>query len=308
MERVHRDLLDVRRTLSERWSVAGTRVEQLRFNTGFVVEERRWFDSGNKQEATDYDEKGRLVWRRKWHEGGEKNEELAPLQGDTHLLWQSWDELGTRVGRGAYLWGTSDKAGSLLRDGEFSYWQERDVLKSTSHWQEGLKQGAYSSFYPSGEPHESGEFKDDLKDGKWTVNREVAQSDPNIPFSVMESTQMFFAGKKHGGYKAFDTQCGWWIEKGSYKDGVKHGEWSSRPGPRYYSCDESGMATRGTWTSRNRAQTCSKGNYRNGLKYGAWKTRKDCWCEEGGETSCEVLVRKYGNDELLLSEEVKDSF
>ncbi len=308
MDRVQRDLLDVRRTRSEGWSVAGTRVEQLRFNAGFLVEERRWFDSGNKREAADYDEKGRLVWHRKWHESGELNEEIAPLQGDTHLLWQSWDELGTRIGRGAFLWGTSDKAGSLLKDGEFSYWQDRGVLKSTIHWKEGLKQGGYSSFYPSGEPHELGEFKDDLKEGKWTVNREPVQSDPNIPFNVLESTQMFAAGKKHGGFEAFDTQCGWWTEKGSYKDGVKHGEWSSRPGPRYYSCDESGMATRGTWTSRNRAQTCSKGNYRNGLKYGNWKTRKDCWCEEGGESSCEVLVRKYGNDEMLLSEEVKDSF
>ena len=308
MNRVHRDHLDPRRIRREGWSVAGTRVEQLRFSAGFLVEERRWFDSGNKREAADYDEKGRLVWHRKWHESGELSEEIAPLEGDTHLLWQSWDELGKRTGRGAFLWGTSDKAGSLLKDGEFSYWQDLGVLKSTIQWKEGLKQGMYQSFYPSGEPHESGEFKDDLKDGKWTVNREPAQTDPSIPFSVLASTQMFAAGEKHGGYESFDSQCGWWVEKGSYKDGVKHGEWSSRPGPRYYSCDESGMATRGTWTSRNRAQTCSKGNYRNGLKYGTWKTRKDCWCEEGEDASCEVLVQKYGNDELLLSEEVADSF
>ena len=36
-----------------------------------------------------------------------------------------------------------------------------------------------------------------------------------------------------------------------------------------------------------------------------WNTRKDCWCEQGdADKPCEVLVRKYGNDEVLLSEEV----
>jgi antitoxin component YwqK of YwqJK toxin-antitoxin module len=308
MKRVHRDSLDRRRTLSDRWSVAGTRVEQLRYKNGFLVEERRWFDSGNKHEAADYDEQGRLVWHRKWHESGQMSDEIAPLQGETHLLWQSWDELGSRTGRGAYLWGTSDKAGSLLKDGSFSYWSASEVLKSTVQWKAGLKDGEYASFYDSGEPHESGEFKDDLKDGKWTVRREPGQGDSNIPSNVLESTQMFAQGKKHGGYESFDAQCGWWVEKGSFKEGVKHGEWLSRPGPRYYSCDESGMATRGTWNSRNRAETCSQGNYRDGLKYGVWKTRKDCWCEEGSEVPCEVLVRKYGNDEILLSEEVKSTF
>ena len=305
--RVHRDSLDPRRTLSDRWSVAGTRVEQLRYKKGFLVEERRWFDSGNKHEAADYDEQGRLVWHRKWHENGQMSDEIAPLQGETHLIWQSWDELGSRTGRGAYLWGTSDKAGSLLKDGDFSYWTASEVLKSTIQWKAGLKEGAYASFYDSGEPHESGEFKNDLKEGKWTVQRDPGQSDSNIPYHVLESTQMYSQGKKHGSYEAFDPQCGWWVEKGSFKEGLKHGEWLSRPGPRYYSCDESGMATRGTWNSRNRAETCSQGNYRDGLKYGVWTTRKDCWCEAGGESPCEVLVRKYGNAELLLSEEVTTS-
>jgi len=68
------------------------------------------------------------------------------------------------------------------------------------------------------------------------------------------------------------------------------------------------MATRGTWSSRNRAETCTKGNYRDDKKYGAWKSRKDCWCEAGGESPCEVLVRKYGNDEILLGEEVSTTF
>ena len=305
MLRVHRDSLDLRRTRSERWSVAGTRVEQLSYKAGFLVEERRWFDSGNKRAAADYDDKGRLVWHRHWHESGELSEEIAPLQGDTHLLWQSWDEFGTRLGRGSFLWGTSDNAGSLLKDGEFSYWLASGALKSSIHWKKGKKQGAYLSFHPSGKPHESGAFKDDLKDGRWTMQRQPAQSDPNIPFNTLEFTQMFAAGKKHGAFEGYDSQCGWWIEKGSFKDGVKHGEWLGRPGPRYYSCDESGMATRGTWSSRNRAQPCSKGNYRQGLKYGVWTTRKDCWCEAGdADTPCELLVQKYGNDEVLLSEEV----
>jgi len=308
MTRVNRDLVDPRRTSLERWSVAGTRVEQKKYKAGFLIEERAWFDSGNKREAADFDTEGRLVWHRVWHESGQLSEEIAPVQGDTHLLWQQWDEGGTRTGRGGYLWGTTDQEGSLLKDGVFSYWQGADTLKSTVTWKAGLKQGAYSSFHPSGEPLEEGLFKDDLKDGTWVAMRAAVRSDPGIPSSTLESTQIWAAGKRHGAFVRHDEQCGWWVEKGSFKEGVKHGEWSSRPGPRYYSCDESGMAVRGTWSSRNRAETCSKGNYREGQKYGVWKTRKDCWCEPSGDGNCEVLVRKYGNDEVLLSEETADAF
>tara|TARA_Y100001968_G_scaffold299777_1_gene310676 strand:- start:104 stop:2089 length:1986 start_codon:yes stop_codon:yes gene_type:complete len=308
VSREHRDLLDPRRLISQRWSVAGTLVERLSYKGGFLVEERRWFESGNKRKSADYDAAGRLVWQRSWYEIGQLSEEIAPLQGETHLLWQSWDEKGARTGRGTYLWGTSTRVGSLLKDGEFSYWQEGGVPKSTVQWKQGLKEGPYASYHLSGEPREEGSFKSDLREGRWTTYREPEQRDAGIPFSTLESKQMYAAGQKHGSFERYDAQCGWWVEKGSYKEGRKHGEWSSRPGPRYYSCDPSGMASRGSWTSRNRAQVCSKGTYRDGLKYGVWKERRDCWCEAGEASNCEVIVRNYGNEEMLVSEEISNSF
>jgi len=308
LKRVHRDILDPRRIAIERWSVAGSRVEKLKYKLGFMVEERRWYDSGNKREAADYDSHGRLAWRRIWHENGALGEEIAPMQTEKHLLWREWDESGARMGHGVYLWGSTDKAGSLLKDGVFTYWRSEGGLKSTVNWKEGLKDGAYSSFHESGDLAEEGFFKDDLREGKWSARRPEVKSDLGIPSSSLESSQIYLAGKKHGSFIMYDEQCGWWVEKGGYKDGVKHGEWSTRPGPRYPFCDESGMATRADWSSRNRAEACTRGNYRAGKKYGIWKAKKDCWCESSEQHPCEVLVRKYGNDELLLSEEVSTTF
>jgi len=306
--RVHRDFVDPRRTRVEQWSVAGSRVEQRSYKAGFMVEERLWYDSGNKRQSADYDSEGKLAFRRVWHENGQLREELAPVQGDKHLLWQEWDADGTRLGRGSYLWGTTDKAGSLQKDGLFSYWRPDGELKRTVTWKQGRKEGPCVGYHESGDRSEEGAYSNDLKDGRWLTHRPAVNSDPDIPSSALESEQFWAKGKRHGSFKRFDKQCGWWIEQGSYKDGVKHGAWLTRPGPRWHSCDESGMATRGTWSSRNRAETCTKGNYRDDKKYGAWKSRKDCWCEAGGESPCEVLVRKYGNDEILLGEEVSTTF
>jgi len=228
------------------------------------------------------------------------------VSGDTHLLWQTWRDDGALVSRGMLLWGRTDQSGRLLKDGTFSHWHAPDVLKSVVEWKEGKKEGAYVANYPSGDLKEKGQFKADQRTGKWAFHNMPVPVDPAIPSSTLASTQIYVEGRKTGAYVKYDGQCDWWIEKGSYRDGKLHGEWQSRPRARYYTCDPSGMATRGTWTSRNRSEVCSEGTYREGKKYGVWKTKRDCWCEPA-EGACEVREVKYGPEESVIYDKTTDA-
>ena len=303
LDRIDRDLLDPRRLRADRWSVAGSRVEEQHFKKGILVRDRQWYDSGEKRRSSDYDDGGRLVWTRAWAENAQLAEEIAPVSGDTHLLWQTWSDEGALQSRGMLLWGRTDQRGRLLKDGSFSHWHAPDVLKSVVEWKEGKKEGAFLANYRSGDLKEKGQFKADQRVGKWSFHSMPVPIDPAIPTSTLASTQIYVEGRKTGAYVKYDGQCDWWIEKGSYRDDQLHGEWQSRPRPRYYTCDPSGMTTRGTWSSRNRAEVCTQGTYREGKKYGVWKAKRDCWCD-AADGPCEVREIKYGPEEAVIYDKV----
>lgn len=102
------------------------------------------------------------------------------------------------------------------KDNKIYYWFKGGIIHNAQGGTAGaLLNDIFVKMYHSNQLAEKGQFKDGLKDGLWKTWH---------PNGMVETTQYWSNGLKSGLYSRYDTN-GIALEKGKYKEDIKHGQW-----------------------------------------------------------------------------------
>ena len=156
-----------------------------------------------------------------------------------HGLWKSWDAQEVLVSEGEYISGKKVNKWIWYENGEDKGWEE--------NYDNGILNGKFNNLSPYAETRGVGSFNNGVKSGDW--EEYFTSKDGSLERSQTGAYQF---GEKVGLWSLF-AKNGRRIAEGTYKNGIKEGEWIEGPdidfGSRFF----------------------GKGNYANDLKSGKWR-------------------------------------
>ena len=150
-----------------------------------------------------------------------------------------YEKFSTEPFTGSVTGRTSGRMSKGLFNGLVTTFDEEGRLSAQLMHVNGLANGEYSEFYPSGQLKSKGRYKDDVSDGNFEMFSESG---------TLSATYTFVAGKLEGIAYFYRENGELWFSE-EYDDDIKNGEYRE-----YY--EGGSLKTHGT--------------YRNGFKFGKW--------------------------------------
>ncbi len=156
---------------------------------------------------------------------------LALQKPAAQTLTETWPDGSPRVVREVL----SDGAGGWIDDGAYTAYHENGARAEVGRHAKGLRVGQWESFHPNGKPASKGRYVTGRMDGKWSFWRDdgvenLADSGAYQP--VVETDEQgrvvcagqLRDGQSHGAW-SFYWDDGSLLAQGSYRSGVRQGEW-----------------------------------------------------------------------------------
>lgn len=233
-----------------------------------------WYPTGEISYYAHYDMGQKTGKWTYFYKNGQEFKEGTFANDVKNGKWQTWYEDGTLLMEGAYVEG--------VEEGEWNnYWDTGD-LKNKATFKNGELEGTWESFYTNGKPLVTGEYKDNMKVGEWREYFENGRLKNLTTYKLIKrktkfndqilSKMVVFESKENGPAESYSQKDFKLTEKGTYKEGEKHGEWIAYyPGgrmPAVVSNYKEGKLEGTMKQYDKRGKLLQEMDYKDGVKHG----------------------------------------
>ena len=167
------------------WHENGQQKTIIKYNANNKINGKyqRWFENGQLEIQSNYNDGKRNGVYLKWHENGQLNLQIKYKDGLSNGLAQSWNENGQKT--------SSANFKDNILDGPAQTWYENGKLKSETTYKDGSENSVFTSWFSNGNKDEEGLYvmgKKECLHTAWYLNGNISVTE-NFKNGLLNGTK-----------------------------------------------------------------------------------------------------------------------